>query len=96
MGASIRAFDLVQRERVIGPFVPIAFAVDGVKVEAGALGGRAPVVAFGADDALHGIQPPPEKCRRRAANEPKPPRCTLCEAESEVPDDEWLDEESLL
>ena len=48
------AFDLIQRERVIGPLVPVAFAIDGVKVEAGALGGRAPVVAFGADDALHG------------------------------------------
>jgi hypothetical protein len=48
------AFDLIQRERVVGPFVPIAFAIDGVKVESGALGGRAPVIAFGAADALHG------------------------------------------
>ena len=58
-------FDLVQRERVIGPFVPIALAVDGVKVESGAFGGRAPVVAFGAGDALHEIQPP-EKAERHA------------------------------
>ena len=49
------AFDLLQRERVIGPFVPIAFAVDGVKIESGALGGRAPVIAFGADDTLHEV-----------------------------------------
>ena len=46
-------FDLVQRERVIGPFVPIALAVDGVKGKADAFGGGAPVVAFGAGDALH-------------------------------------------
>ena len=86
-------FDLVQRERVIGPFVPIALAVDGVKSEAGAFGGGAPVVAFGAGDALHETQPPekPTAC----ANEPKPPRCTLCEPESEVPEDEWLEDESL-
>ena len=88
------AFDLVQRERVIGPFVPIALAVDGVKIEPGAFGGRAPVVAFGAGDALHEVQPPekPTAC----PNEPKPPRCALCEPESEVPEDEWLEDESLL
>src|SRR5215216_5151782 len=45
--------DCLQRERVIGALVPIAFAVDGVEAEARAFGGRAPVVAFGADDALH-------------------------------------------
>jgi hypothetical protein len=48
------AFDLVEREGVLGPLVPIAFAVDGVKIEPVALGGRAPVVAFRTDDALHG------------------------------------------
>jgi hypothetical protein len=47
------AFDLLQRECIIGPFVPIAFAVDGVKIESGALGSGAPVIAFGADDTLH-------------------------------------------
>jgi hypothetical protein len=41
---------------------------------------------------LHRRQPPPEKCD---ANAPKPPRCTECEPESCVLDDEWLDEESL-
>jgi hypothetical protein len=43
-------------------------------------------------------QPPPEKCDVNAcANEPKPPRVTWLEPESdEVPDDEWLDEESPL
>ena len=46
--------DLAQREGVVGALVPIAFAVDGVEIEAGAFRGRAPVVAFGADDALHG------------------------------------------
>jgi hypothetical protein len=40
---------------------------------------------------------PPEKCADSArANEPKPPRLTLLEPESEVPDDEWFDAESLL
>jgi hypothetical protein len=44
---------------------------------------------------FHGIvrQPPPEKCEEKAcANPPKPPRCTPPEPESEVPDDEWLEE----
>src|ERR1700730_12523171 len=45
-------------------------------------------------------QPPPEKCAVKArANEPKPPRVTPPEPESdevpdEVPDEEWLDEGS--
>jgi len=43
-------------------------------------------------------QPPPEKCDVNArANEPKPPRVTAPEPESDkVPDGERLDEESLL
>jgi hypothetical protein len=44
-------------------------------------------------------QPPTEKCAEKAcANEPKPPRVTPLEPESEeVPDEAWLDEdESLL
>jgi hypothetical protein len=43
-------------------------------------------------------QPPPEKCAANArANEPKPPRVTPPELESdEVPDGERLDEESPL
>ena len=49
------AFDLIQRERIIGALVPIAFAIDGVEIESGAFRGRAPVVAFGADNALHGM-----------------------------------------
>jgi hypothetical protein len=38
-------------------------------------------------------QPPenPKACEK----EPKPPRCTACEPESDVPDDGWLEEESL-
>ena len=28
-------------------------------------------------------------------NEPKPPRCALCEPESDVPEEEWLEDESL-
>ena len=42
-------------------------------------------------------QPPPEKCDVNAcANEPKPPRVTPPEPESDdVPDDEWLDESPL-
>lgn len=43
-------------------------------------------------------QPPPEKCEENAcAYDPNPPRVTPPEPESdEVPDDEWLDEVSLL
>jgi hypothetical protein len=38
---------------------------------------------------------PPEK-PTACPNEPKPPRCELCEPESEVPEEEWLeDDESL-
>jgi hypothetical protein len=37
---------------------------------------------------------PPEK-PKACAKEPKPPRCTPCEPESDVPEDEWLEEESL-
>ena len=47
------ALDLVQRERVVGALVPIAFAVDRVEVEPCTLGSGAPVVALGADDASH-------------------------------------------
>jgi len=47
------AFDLVKREGVIGAFVPIAFAVDGVEVKSGAFGGGAPIAAFGAGNTLH-------------------------------------------
>ena len=44
---------------------------------------------------VRGIYPPPEKCdAKECANPPKPPRCTLPELESEVPEDEWLEEES--
>ena len=43
-------------------------------------------------------QPPPEKCNAKAcANEPKPPRVTPPEPESDdVPDAEWLEDESPL
>lgn len=37
---------------------------------------------------------PPEK-PTACPNEPNPPRCALCEAESEVPEDEWPEDESL-
>jgi hypothetical protein len=40
------------------------------------------------------INQPPEK-PTACPNEPKPPRCALCEPESEVPEDEWLEDESL-
>jgi hypothetical protein len=41
-----------------------------------------------------GIQPP-EKCPAKAcANEPKPPRCTPLELDSEAPEPEWLAEVS--
>ena len=47
------AFDLLQGECVTGAFVPIALAVYGVKIKPGLVSGSAPVVAFGAGDALH-------------------------------------------
>jgi len=61
-------------------------------------------LSFGGDEAsqsrcshrivreVAGIQPPPEKCDVKAcANEPKPPRVTPPEPESdEAPDEEWL------
>ena len=47
------ALDLVESKHVIGPFVPIAFAIDGVEIESRAFGGSLPVVAFRTDDALH-------------------------------------------
>ncbi len=46
-------FDLFQREGVIAALVPVAGAVDGVEVEAAGIGGLLPIVALGADDALH-------------------------------------------
>jgi hypothetical protein len=49
--------------------------------------------------AIAGCQLPTEKCAEKAcANDPKPPRVTPLEPESEaVPDEAWLeDEESLL
>ena len=48
--------------------------------------------------SLHGFvrgTHPPEKCPAKAcANDPKPPRCTLPELDSEAPEPEWLAEES--
>jgi hypothetical protein len=46
-------FDFIERESVTGAFVPVARAVNGVKIKPGRLGGRPPVVAFLADEALH-------------------------------------------
>ena len=48
------ALDLLERERVIGALVPIAFAVDGVEREAGSLSDVAPVGALVTGDAPHG------------------------------------------
>ena len=73
------AFDFVQREGVIGALVPIALAVDGVKIKPGAFGGRAPVVALGAGDALHGrllaaaMGVTAVAVKARATPPPKPP-----------------------
>jgi hypothetical protein len=45
--------DLLQRERVVGTFVPVAFAVDLAEIEA-TIGRRlSPVVALGTGDPLH-------------------------------------------
>jgi hypothetical protein len=42
---------------------------------------------------FHGIvRQPPEK-PNACANEPKPPRATWPEPESDVPDTDWLDED---
>ena len=54
VGSLDQAFDLVEREGVEGALVPIALAIDGVENKPGCLGGEAPVVAFGAGEALHG------------------------------------------
>ena len=48
------ALDLIKRKGIIGALIPVGLAVDGVEVEAGRFGGRAPVVALGTGDALHG------------------------------------------
>ena len=47
-------FDLLQRERIAGALIPIAFAVDGVKIKTGFVRRDAPVLALGAGKALHG------------------------------------------
>src|SRR5664279_1771510 len=52
-----RALDVVldvsEAECVIGAFVPIAFAVDSVKIEPASLGRAAPVMTLGTNDPLH-------------------------------------------
>ena len=45
--------DLRLGELVIGALIPIPFAVDGVKLEPGFVGGLPLVIALGADDPLH-------------------------------------------
>lgn len=46
-------FDFIEREGVAGAFIPIALAVEGVKIKSGRRGSGAPVVAFTANEALH-------------------------------------------
>ena len=60
---------------------------------------QAPAQAFTASwGAVRDAQPPKEKCAEKArANEPKPPRVTPLDPESEGPADAaWLDPPSLL
>ena len=47
------SFDLIQRERIIGAFVPVALVVDGMKIESAGFGGDPPVVSLRTDDAPH-------------------------------------------
>src|SRR6202035_1250974 len=47
-------FDFVKREGITGAFVPVALAVNGVKIESARVGGAAPIVTFTAGEALHG------------------------------------------
>src|SRR3984957_7958699 len=47
-------FAFVKREGIAGAFVPVALAVNGVKIESARVGGTAPVVTFTAGEALHG------------------------------------------
>ncbi len=61
------ALDLIQREGVVAALVPVTLVVDGVEVEAASLRALAPVVALGADDALHGGSYPPPPCMSMAA-----------------------------
>src|SRR6185436_3888360 len=67
--------DFVERERVIGPLVPIALAVDGVKREACAFGGGTPVVAFGAGDALHELSRRKSRRHGRTSRSRRVARC---------------------
>jgi hypothetical protein len=55
------ALDLVEGESVIGALVPIAFAVDRVKIESGGFRGQSPVIALGTVDPPHDAR----KQRRR-------------------------------
>lgn len=65
-------FDLTQRKRVVGAFVPIRLAVDGVEVEAQRFGLRAPIRAFGDQDALHVSRRSPSCGRRCRTNCARP------------------------
>ncbi len=47
------SLDLIRRERIVRAFIPIALAVDGMKIKSAGFGGDAPVVSFRANDALH-------------------------------------------
>src|SRR5205085_363140 len=47
------SFDFIQREGIIGAFIPVTFAVDRMEIEPACFSGGTPVVAFGAGDASH-------------------------------------------
>ncbi len=78
--------DLFQRERVISALVPVAFAVDGMKIESAGVRSGAPVVSLGANDATHRRSlaaamrmawpwpPPPPPCNRCGVAPKPPPR----------------------
>jgi hypothetical protein len=47
------ALDLIQRESIIGALVPVALAIQRMKIKSASFGRRPPVVALGAGDTLH-------------------------------------------
>src|SRR5690606_32752419 len=46
-------FNLLQRKFVIGAFIPVGFAIEGVKIKADLFGVRTPVGALGNADSFH-------------------------------------------
>jgi hypothetical protein len=86
---------ITRRERFMEPRAPVKAGV-GIEADSFQAGKPKPIVSR--HRAAQYGQPPPEKCEANAcANPPNPPRVTPPEpASDEVPDDERLEEASLL